>query len=170
MSPNYLPVDRGRLDLLADYLARPAEVEMFYTDADFAWEGSSGSIADLERQYRGPNPQESSWLPRLALFPHSLIRLWVTVMAEQSLAIARLITDPDIGVHGILAVEVCARSAVENGAKAWWLADPRISPQERMIRYQLEQLHSAYAAGRSPRRCSGVSQLTGWDSPQHPIK
>lgn len=119
MSPNYLPIDRGRLDLLANYLTRPAEVEMFYTEQDFSWEGTLGSIADLERQHRGPIPHERSWPPRLALFTHSLIRIWVTVMAEQSLAIARLITDPEIGVHGILGVEVCARSAVESGGKSW---------------------------------------------------
>lgn len=145
MSP-FLPIDRSRLDLLANYLARPAEVEMFYTEEDFAWEGSAGSIADLERQHRGPAPHDRSWPPRLALFTHSLIRLWVTVMAEQSLAIARLITDPDIGVHGILGVEVCARSAVESGGKSWWLADPGINAHERIVRYQLEQLHSAFAA------------------------
>jgi len=79
-------------------------------------------------------------------------------MAEQALAIARLITDPDIGVHGILAVEVCARSAVESGGKAWWLVDPGISAHERMIRYQLEQLDSAYAA-------ETLASEMKWDEP-----
>ncbi len=109
MSPEFVPVDRGRLDLLANHLLRAAEIELFYTDSDFSWVGMPGSQANLESSYRGPDPSNFSWHPRLTVFTHSLIRLGVTVMAEQAMSIARLITDHGISIAGIFGTEVCAR-------------------------------------------------------------
>jgi hypothetical protein len=144
--PHFMPVDPSRLALMANYLRRPAEIELFYGGYDFAWQGSQGSRAEKERVYPGTQTHDFMWHPRVQTFVHAQIRLGVTALAEQSLAIGRLITDPDIGVHGILGVEACARSAVENGAKAWWLLDPEIDAHQRIRRYWLEQLYSAFAA------------------------
>jgi hypothetical protein len=158
VSPDFLEVDRHRLEVMADFLGRPAEIEQTYSSNDFAWEGVPGSQAQDERGYQGPAPADYAWHPRLVTSINALIHMGVTVLAEQALAISRLITDPTIGAHGIFGVEACARSAIENGAKAWWLIDPAIGPRTRMARYWSEQLYSARAA-------ETLATEMGWTTP-----
>jgi hypothetical protein len=146
MSPKWLAIDFSRLDLLAEYLGRLGPLEQAYTESDFEWVGVPGSQAHAEFAYSGPDPTAMEWLPRIVRSSRALIRLLVTCMAEQALSLGRLLTDPGMGTYGTLAPESCARSALELGARAWWLTDPSIGAHERVCRYLLEQLHSAYAA------------------------
>src|SRR5580704_10850280 len=113
MSPAFMPPDRSRLDVLAEFLSRPAELETRYSEVDFGWKGAAGSQAEREGSYTGPRPAEMEWNPRVTMTTRASIRLLLTCMAEQCLAVGRLITDETLGAHGILGPEACARSAVE---------------------------------------------------------
>jgi hypothetical protein len=158
----FVPVDHGRLELIANYLRRAAAVEAFYGDADLAWQGVAGSIAEADRTYFGPASATPPWPPRVMSTVYASARIGLTAVAEQALAIAQLIIDPTIGVHGVLGVEVCCRSAVEIGARSWWLLDPTTSAHDRTARYLADQLYSAYEAEK-------LAAAMGWMQPVNVI-
>ena len=153
MSFKFVPVDHDRMELVADYLRRPALIERFYSEPDISWSGAPDSIARSERAY--PGPGGTDWSREVGT-AYAAARLLVIGMAEQMLAVARIITDPELGAHGLLGTEVCCRSAVEFGTRAWWLMDPAISVRDRVSRYFVDQLYSALQAGR-------LEAAMGWD-------
>ena len=100
MNFKFVPVDHDRMELVADYLRRPALIEKFYSEPDISWSGSPGSIAQSERAYCGPGGTGTDWTRAVAT-AYSAARLLVIGMAEQMLAVARIITDPELGAHGL---------------------------------------------------------------------
>jgi hypothetical protein len=69
-------------------------------------------------------------------------------VVEQAQAIAVLLTDAGGDCPGVLAAEVCSRSACEIGARSWWLLDPAVSTKERLARHFYLQLDSALHVGK----------------------
>jgi hypothetical protein len=154
-------IDATRMELLANYLLRCPAAEKFYNDQDFAWLGTAGSQATAERGYRGPDPSKP-WEPRIVSTAYANSRVALTAVSEYAMAIARLITDPPLGPHGILGVEVCCRAAVEIGAHAYWLLDPGISAHDRVCGNLVAQLASSYEAenvGRAMQWRESVREL-----------
>jgi hypothetical protein len=146
MAPNtLLPVDTERLKRLAPRLEHTGVLEIAYTEADFAWQGSPGSKAQAEQVYSGPDPNRP-WDSRAVLSSYAQAHVGLVAVVEMALAVARLITDPTLGPHGGLSTQVCTRSALEIGAASWWLLDPAISAHDRVARHFSLQLYSAFEA------------------------
>ena len=160
MNFKFVPVDHDRMELVADYLRRPALIEKFYSEPDISWSGSPGSIAQSERAYCGPGGTGTDWTRAVAT-AYSAARLLVIGMAEQMLAVARIITDPELGAHGLLGTEVCCRSSVEFAARAWWLMEPAVPARNRVCRYFVDQIYSAAEAEKLETAMSWTASRTG---------
>jgi hypothetical protein len=142
MNPHFVPIDHDRMELIADYLRRPARIEKAYSDPDITWSGTPGSVSQSERAYRGPIGSGPDWSREVGT-AFMAARLLLIGMADQMLSVARIISDPELGPHGLLGIEVCCRSAIEFGARGWWLMDPDLSARNRVSRYFVDQLYSA---------------------------
>jgi hypothetical protein len=160
----YLAIDAGRMELVANYLMRCPAAEKYYSDLDVAWRGAVGSQIETERGYLGPDPQHP-WSERNIQSAYSMARVGLTAVAEQAMAIARLITDPTLGLHGLLGVDACCRSAVEISSRVFWLTDPSLSAHVRACRSMVDRLYSAVEAERVAtamgwKGVSGISQTS----------
>lgn len=141
----FVPLDYERLEKTAQLLIRATEVEAIYTQADPHWAGRPGSMAERERSHQGPRPTEFCWRPRSLQTTYAVVHLHLLADVEHARSIARLLTMPPPGPEP-LGAPLLARSAVEIASRAWWLADPRISTQQRVARYLADELFSAYEA------------------------
>jgi hypothetical protein len=137
-----VPLNHDRLDLLANYLRRGPEAERDYSAQDITWQGSSGSRSQRERKFVDKTGTPAEW-ERAINTAYAGARLGLVSMGEHSLCMARLITDPELGVHGLLGAEVLCRSALEVGARAAWMLDPAINGRDRVVRYFVAEFNSA---------------------------
>ena len=169
MTRQFVPVDHSRMELLAIYLRKVAGVEKAFGDADSSWAGSSGSVAASEASYVGAPGDPGEW-SRTVRTAYATARLGLLAMVELGIAIARLISDPEIGPHGLLGVEACGRSAMESGSRAWWLLDPSIDARTRVARYSVDQLFSALQAERLDLEMGWRESPTGSPSPQDVVQ
>jgi hypothetical protein len=150
--PDYVALDAGRLAELASRLWRCAQVEAAYSADDPMWLGFSGSVADVDRHYRGPLT-DRSWSGRTVSTAYAAAHVGLIAVAEHALCLARLLTDP--ALPGTLGIEVICRSAVEIAGRSWYLMEPRISPADRVARHLSDQIYSAYEAER-------MADAMGW--------
>lgn len=137
-----MPIDHDRMDLLANYLRRGPAAERDYSAQDERWRGVPGSRSEGERAFVDAVGTAAEW-ERGVNTAYAAARLGLVSMGEHSLCLARLITDPEVGVHGLLGAEVLSRSALEVGARAAWILDPMITARERVARYSVEEFNSA---------------------------
>ena len=150
-----IPVDLSRLELLANYLRRGPAAEKSYGESDLSWRGEPGSISRSEREFVAPSGSHKLW-SRAVDTTYAAARLGLISMGEHSLCIARLITDLELGAYGLLGTEVLCRSAVETGARAWWLLDPSIDPRQRVIRSFIDEFYNACEMDNLNAKMSGT--------------
>lgn len=148
-------VDLQRMELLANFLRRGPRAEKAYSEPDLVWRGIANSIRSREITDCPVDVDSEKWTRALDT-AYAVARLGLVSMGEHELCMARIIIDPDLGAYGLLGTEVCCRSAIETGARAWWLLDSTISARQRLIRYFVEDFDNAVEADKLEARIRGL--------------
>jgi hypothetical protein len=148
------------LDRLAELLRKAAIVEARYTGPDPTWAGQPGSVAERDRTWVQPTV-DAATTKRALDTTYAAARLGLVAVADQSLSLARLVTEPEPGPFGSLGVEALSRSAVEMAARSWWLLEPGVGAADRVARFLADQLFSAYEAERMAREMKWPHGVTG---------
>jgi hypothetical protein len=156
----FVPLDRGRLDRLAEHLRKATIVEARYTERDPTWAGRPGSLAERDRTWTRPRVNRGT-TKRAVETTYAAARLGLVAVTDQCLSLARLVTEAGPGPLGSLGVEALSRSAIEMAARSWWLLEPGIDPPDRVARFLADQLFSAYEAERMAREMQWAHGVTG---------
>lgn len=130
-------VDAGRCREIASLLrgARPVVAE--YAESDPNWDGAAHSLLAAERlQAHGAGGEPHEIALGQAI---SIAQLYVFAMLQHLDALSVLFeSDPPPAY----AIGLVARSVVEVGARAWWIAEPNVTMEVRVARGFVEKLAS----------------------------
>ncbi len=130
-------VNASRCGEIASLLRRARPVVAGYSDADPNWEGATNSQLATERlsaRHTGGEPLEIALGQAI-----SIAQLYIFAILQHLDALSILFeSDPPPAY----AIGLVARSVVEIGARAWWVAEPGVTMEVRVARGFVEKLAS----------------------------
>ncbi len=151
-------VDLGRCRAVAEHLRLVNVLLGSYVEKDPFWEGHAGSQARkeaAEARQLGGVPFE---IALRASYSMMHLGLFSAVLHLKAIAALLELEDPLAD-----SVTLLARAVLELSARAWWLADPSLSTEQRTARGFLEKIESAKEAKKLKDACdpsgNGVGEV-----------
>ena len=141
---DHVPVDPKRLSRLSELLLRAEPMLDRYRLADMPCTGLERSLAQAEVAYRG---LDGTWPEATVSTALAWLQMLVVGAAETCVALGQLAADAARPL-GIGPGSALARSVLEFSARAWWMAELRIGPAERVGRMHSDWLYSSQQAER----------------------